>query len=122
MTGPTYRGVPLEDLRVEAIEWLEVMAEYIRTRSNRRPGDMDIEPEWGTEAALDPMRILGVSTNPQTGFESLSLTVIGYSASAAEILAVWLRPKNMDEGEWFGQNAARARRQWRRAYMEARTS
>jgi hypothetical protein len=122
MSRSTYRGVALENLHVEAIEWPDVIAEYIRTRSSRRPRDMDIEPEWGTEAALEPMRILGATTNPETGLESLSLTVIGYSASAAEILAVWLRPKRMNEGEWFGQNAARARRQWRRAYMEARTS
>ncbi len=107
---------------MEAVEWPEVIVEYIRTRSERRPGDMDIEPEWATEAALDPTRILGVGTDPQTGQESLSLIVIGYSAAAAEILAVWLRPKEMEEGHWYGQNAAKARRQWRRAYMEARTS
>jgi hypothetical protein len=106
---------------VQAVEWPHVIVEYIRTRSERRPGDMDIEPEWATEAALDPMRILGVRTNPKTGKESLSVTVIGYSAAADEILAVWLRPKDMDEGEWYGQNVAKARRQWRRAYMEART-
>lgn len=109
----SYRGTPLEDLRVEAVEWPEVIVRYLGTQSERRTGDMDIEPEWATEAALDPMRILGVGTDPRTGKESLSVTVIGYSPGAAEILAVWLRPKDMDEGEWFGQNAAKARRQWR---------
>jgi hypothetical protein len=117
-----YRGVPLEDLQVEAIEWPEVIVEYIRSRSKRRRGDMDIEPEWATEAALDPMRLFGVRMDPRTGRESLSLTILGYSAGAAEILAVWVRPKRLGRGEWFGQNAAKARRQWRRAYMEARTS
>jgi hypothetical protein len=82
---------------------------------------MDIEPEWETEAALDPVRLFGVDTDPRTGRESLSLVILGYSAGAAQTLAVWVRPKGLDE-EWFGQNAAKARRQWRRAYMEARTS
>lgn len=118
----TYRGIRLEDLPVEAVGWPEVIVEYIRSRSERRPGDTDIEPEWATEAALDPTRIVGVGTDPKSGKESLSLTVIGYSAGAAEILAVWLRPKDLGQGEWYGQNAAKARRQWRRAYMEARTS
>lgn len=83
---------------------------------------MDIEPEWATEAAVDPMRLAGVGTDPQTGRESLSLTVVGYSPASAEVLAVWLRPKDLDAGEWYGQNAAKARRHWRREYMERRRS
>ncbi len=81
---------------------------------------MDVEPEWATEAALDPMRLVGVKADPRTGAESLSLTVVGYSPTSAEVLAVWLRPKSLENGEWYGQNAAKARRQWRREYMERR--
>lgn len=116
----SYRGVPLQDLVLEAIEWPEEIAAYIRSRSQRRKNDMDIEPEWATEAALDPMRLVGVRQDPKTGRGSLSLTVVGYSPAAAEVLAAWLRPKNMASGDWYGQNAAKARRQWRRAYMERR--
>lgn len=118
----SYRGIPLEDLIIERIEWPEEIANYIRSRSKRRSGDMDVEPEWATEAALDPMRLVGVGSDPKSGRESLSLTVVGYSPSSAEVLAVWLRPKDLDAGEGYGQNAAKARRQWRREYMERRTS
>jgi hypothetical protein len=116
----SYRGVPLEDLLVETVEWPDEIAIYIRSRSERRKGEVDIEPEWATEAALDPMRLVGVRTDPKSGRESLSLTVVGYSPAAAEVLAAWLRPKNLEAGDWYGQNAARARRQWRREYMDRR--
>lgn len=48
--------------------------------------------------------------------------MVGYSPAAAEVLAVWLRPKDMEAGDWYGQNAAKARRQWRRDYMARRKS
>jgi hypothetical protein len=109
----SYGGVPLEDLIIETIEWVEEVANYIRTRSQRRPGDMDIEPEWATEAAIDPHRLVGVGIEPKTGRESGSLTVVGHSPAADEVLAVWLRSKDLGGGDWYGQNAAKARRQWR---------
>ena len=116
----SYRGIPLQDLLVETVEWPDEIANYIRSRSERRKGEVDIEPEWATEAALDAVRLVGVRTDPKTGRESLSLTVVGYSPAAAEVLAVWLRPKNLEAGDWYGQNTARARRQWRREYMDRR--
>lgn len=44
---------------IETVDWTEEIIDYVRSRSQRRPGDLDIEPEWATEVAFDPMRLVG---------------------------------------------------------------
>lgn len=110
-----YRGVDLHDLLVESIFWPESRVAYIRARSSRRRGDVDIEPEWASQAAFEPRRIFAALSRPD-GRESRSLTVVGRSDLAGFIVVVWLIPIELRTGEWIGVNAAKAGRRWVRAY------
>lgn len=64
---------------------------YLRTRSSRRPGDTDIEPDPASQAGR-------------------SIRVIGYSATADMVITVIVLD---DEGTTYGVNAWRAKRQRR---------
>ncbi len=80
----------------------------------RNPGDFDVEPEWATEAALEPKRLAAEA--------GASLEVIGYSAGAGRLLKVWLFPKNegnLHSGEWWGTSACAANAQDVRDYRRA---
>jgi hypothetical protein len=46
-----YDGVPYGELRFEEVDWSEAV-EHVRDRRGRsgRAGELDIEPEWATEA------------------------------------------------------------------------
>lgn len=118
-----YEGVPYEDLPIDAVDWLH-RAEHIRTRSARYgPGELDVEPEWATEAALDRLRLVG----PGSG---RSVEVVGYSPSApardrsgtGRVLKVWLVPKEQagepPQGAWWGASACDGNDQDRRDYWE----
>lgn len=78
-----------------------------------------MEPEWATEAALDPDRIVRL-----TGGKSLE--VVGSSSSApprnrgerGRILKIWIVPKSLEEGDWWGASACEANSIERRAYKE----
>ena len=118
-----YEGVPLAELRVETVRWTRAAAEHIRTRRARYPdrvSEFDVEPEWATEAALDPDRLVAT-----TG--GASIEVIGRSGSApprtpnekGRVLKVWLVPEDMDEGAWLGASACAANGKERRAYGDA---
>ena len=50
-----YDDIPYEELPIETVDW-QHRADYIRQRSVRKgqPNEFDVEPEWATEAALDP--------------------------------------------------------------------
>ena len=108
-----YKGIPLEELRIESVEWTEDRAEHIRSRSIRKgTAELDVEPEWATEAALDPGRIVGLTT-------SESIKVIGYSGAIDRILKIWLFPKDLEAGDWWGASACEANGTDRRNYKEA---
>lgn len=103
MTEESYDGIPVADLRVDSVAWTPEQAEHIRTRSRRYPGAFDIEPEWATEAALDPRRRFGLDPASKTGE---GIRVIGRSASASRVLTVILIPEaHPPAGEWFGVTA-----------------
>lgn len=112
--GPTYRGVPLEDIEIEGVLWTDERAEHIRTRTARYdPGETNLEPEWATEAVLDPFAQLRLPSG-----ESHSLIVIGWSPSAGRVLRVFIHPIDMTAGLWAGGSAAKAKdavadRYWR---------
>ena len=108
----TYRGVPLEEIRIASVSWAEDRAVYIRSRSARKPGDRDVEPEWATEAATDERALIAPSRPPEgTDYaEGKSLEVLGFSASAGAVLKVWLQPLGIEAGEWEGVNACFAGR------------
>ena len=120
----TYRGIPLNQLRIRSIQWTDDAATYVRTRSQRRANDRDIEPEWATEAALSARAEVSWAP-PPTGsdaIESESLLVIGFSESARAVLKVWLRPLDMDEGDWVGINAAYPKARVAQQYLKRRAT
>ena len=118
----SYRGVPLEEIRVSSVQWSEEAASYIRTRSKRRRRDRDIEPEWATEAATSFGAAVSWAPPPTNSdaLESESLLVVGHSETAGAVLRVWLRPIDMAAGEWFGVNAAFVKQSLALRFLEGR--
>lgn len=115
-----FEGIPYAELRIDSVDWFH-RAEHIRTRSQRYGLDeFDVEPEWATEAALDPRRLIGPGTS-QT-----SVQVVGWSASApgreagvgGRVLKVWLVPKDHPptSGSWWGASACDGNSNDRKAY------
>jgi hypothetical protein len=99
----TYDGIPVSELRLDSVEWSPAQADHIRTRSSRYPGALNIEPEWATEAALDPRARIGRDPASKTG-ESIRVT--GWSAAATRVLTVILLPAaHPPDGEWLGATA-----------------
>jgi hypothetical protein len=98
-----FDGIAYMDLEIEAVDW-EHRAEHIRRRSERKGHgeEPNIEPEWATEAAMDPNRLVGDS-----GSESgSSVRVVGYSQAARMTLTVLLVPKTSPAGaDWWGASA-----------------
>lgn len=91
----TYDGILVSELRLDSVEWSAAQADHIRTRSRRYPGALDIEPEWATEAALDPMARIGRDFASKTG-EGIRVT--GWSAGAGRVLTVILLPGGSPAG------------------------
>lgn len=86
-------------------------ADHIRTRTKRLGlAEVDIESEWATEAVMDIYRLAGPASSGE------SLKVIGYSPSCGKILKVWLFPKYIEEGEWYGASACVANKTNQRQY------
>jgi hypothetical protein len=87
--------------------------DYIRSRSTRRPGDTDIEPEWADEAANDPMAQV-IDPDPAST-SGRGVRIIGYSPTAAMVITVIALE---DDGTTFGVNAWRANASDERDYWE----
>jgi hypothetical protein len=99
----TYDGILVSELRIESVQWLPEQAEHIQGRSTRYPGAFDIEPEWATEAALDPWARIGLNPSSKTG---QGVRVTGWSAGAGRILTVILLPAARPPSEmWLGATA-----------------
>ncbi len=111
-----YFGIPLERLRIESVRWTPEISEHITTRTDRYgPNEFNIEPEWATEAAMDPDRIVAPA-----GANSDSLEVVGFSKSANQLLKIWLYPDSLQDGAWFGASASKANSTDRRNYKEVK--
>lgn len=110
-----YRGIRVEHLSIDSVFWPDGQVDYIRSRSSRRSNDVDIEPEWASEAVLDPKGTFADQTKAD-GSESRSLAVIGWSKAAGFCLVVWIIPVDLQAGEWIGVNAAKAGRRWIKQY------
>lgn len=86
---------------------------YIASRSVRRPGDTDIDPQWANEALTDPHRRL---FDPDYASQSgQSLRTIGWSQTAGMLLTVITVRY---AGRIYGANAWRAGRTDQRHYQE----
>lgn len=106
-----FEGIPYPDLPIDSVDWTH-RGEHIRTRSARYgQQEFDVEPEWATEAALDPDRIVGRGSSPT------SVEVVGLSPAApprrasdfGRVLKVWLVPKDHPPtGDWWGASACDA--------------
>lgn len=116
MSEPTYWGVPLGDLEINEVIWPD--PPHIRNRAQRKgqPGEMDLEPEWATEAALDPHRRLKLP-NVQP---SQSLIVIGWSGGAGAVLRVFIIPVDLGTGLWAGTTAGKASDRVAKRYWKER--
>ena len=101
-TTDAYDGIPYEDLPIETIDW-ERRGEYIRTRSTRKGGqELDVEPEWATEATRDPGALVG----PGRSRSGETVRVVGFSSGAGRLLTVLLIGTDTPvSGEWEGVNA-----------------
>ncbi len=78
-------------------------ADYIATRSSRRPGDTDILPAWADEALSDPEAVV---IEPDYASRSgRSVRTIGMSFSAGFVITVITV---VDEGRTWGVNAWRS--------------
>jgi hypothetical protein len=115
-----YEGIAVPDLRIDSVEWTRGQAEHIRTRSCRYARAFDIEPEWATEAALDPARRFGMDPGSKTGE---GIRVVGRSAMAGRVLTVILVPEeHPPAGAWLGVTAWAARGRDLREYELRGTS
>lgn len=99
----TYDGIAMPDLRVDSVTWTAGQAEHVRTRSSRYPGAVDLEPEWATEAVMDPKRRFGLDPASKTGE---GIRVVGRSATSGQVLTVILIPEEHPPmGAWLGVTA-----------------
>ena len=125
MMPDEYKGVPLEELRIDEIVWSEERARHIRTRSMRSgTSEHDLEPEWATEAALDTDRLVALAATAEDP-DNQALRVLGYSPNVppnGAVLKVWLWSDNPTaSSSWNGGSAAIAGDSARRRYEEARS-
>jgi hypothetical protein len=92
--------------------WEATDAAYIRGRSDRYPGAVDVEPEWTLEAADDPRRIL---RNPDPVSRTGAIRLIGYSPTAGFVVTVIIDPT-----DWAGITAWKTRGADLRSYLEGK--
>jgi hypothetical protein len=115
--GPdAYDCIPYEELPIDIVDWRH-RGDYIRQRSIRKnqSNAFDVEPEWATEAALDPEGLVGDGRSDS----GETVKVVGYSAGAGRLLTVLLLPKDHPPtGEWWGVNAWAASSTDQRKYRE----
>jgi len=116
VAGEEFDGIPLSELPIDEVAWSEERAKHIRTRAERKgPAEINIEPQWASEAALDPNRLV------RRGSGRESVEVLGYSPSARRMLLVWIyTTEHPPSGVWQGGSAIAAGRRLRAAYWEGR--
>jgi hypothetical protein len=116
VTEPTYFGVLLGDLEINEVMWPD--PGHITSRAERKgqPREMNVEPEWATEAALDPHRLLRLPSQQP----SRSLIVVGWSDGAGAVLRVFIVPVDLATGVWAGATAAKASKRIDRRYWKER--
>jgi len=80
--------------------WADEDADYIRSRSARYPGAMNLEPAWTQEVMADE-HLVELSPYPRSRVGASGF--IGYSPSAGRVLVV-IAYRDLD-GELHGMNA-----------------
>ena len=79
--------------------WDDEDAAHIRSRSERYPGSIGIEPEWTLEAAGDVHRVV---RDPDPRSRAAYVRIIGYSPRAGFVLTVIVEPD-----DWSGSRRGR---------------
>ena len=91
------------------LDW-QHRGEYIRTRSQRRPGDIDIEPAWADEAFVDEDALVD-SPDPASKSGATD-RLVGYSPTARMVIVViYLREELVGVNAWKA-NETQTRRYW----------
>jgi hypothetical protein len=116
VVGEDFDGIAVGELSIDEVVWSDDRAKHIRTRIERKgPAEINIEPLWASEAALDPNRMV------RRGSGGESVEVLGYSPSARRVLLVWIyTTEHPPDGMWHGGSAIVAGRKLRAAYWEGR--
>ena len=95
--------------RAGRLDW-QYRGDYIRTRSARRPGDADIEPEWADEAFADDDALVD-SPDPASKSGDTD-RLVGYSPAVRMVIVViYLRDRLIGVNAWKA-NPTQARRYW----------
>src|SRR5215468_3030041 len=81
--------------RAGRLDW-QYRGDYIRTRSARRPGDTDIEPEWADEAFADD-DVLVDSPDPASKSGETD-RLVGYSPAAC--MVIYLQERLIGVNAW----------------------
>ena len=117
MAGEDFDGIPVGELPIDEVVWSDDRAKHICTRTERKgPAEINIEPLWASEAALDPNRMV------RRGSGRESVEVLGYSPSARRVLLVWIyTTDHPPDGIWHGGSAIVAGRKLRAVYWEGRS-
>lgn len=122
-TTDGYDGIPYGELPIDAVEVRPDQEQHLaRKQRTGMSHEVDIEPSWAVEAALDP-RALVDDGRSRTG---LSIRVIGLASSCpldgdprGAVLVVYLVPAAVPpDGHWLVVTAWPAGRQQRRIYWE----
>jgi len=119
-----YDDVVYAELVFTEVDWSEAV-EHLRNRSGRtqRSAELDVKPEWATEALSDRHRLVG-SAGSRSG---LTVKVLGWSPSApsrkvgeqGRLLKVIVAPRDHPPaGRWWGATAMDANDADRRRYEE----
>lgn len=82
--------------------WADEDANYIRSRSTRYPGAVDLEPEWTQEVMADE-HLVELSPYPASRVGASGF--IGYSLAAGRVLVVIAYPDLDRHWHWHGMNA-----------------
>ena len=91
------------------LDW-QYRAEYIESRSARRPGDTDIEPAWADEAFADDDALVD-SPDPASRSGKTD-RLVGYSRTARMVIVVvYLRDELIGVNAWKA-NETQTRRYW----------
>ena len=93
--------------------WAEEDAAYIRSRSTRYPGALDIEPAWTWEVLADERL---VELSPYPGSRVGAPGFIGFSPSAGKVLVV-IAYRDLDD-DLHGMNAWPATRRDLNTYLK----
>jgi len=116
----TYGGIPYEDLPIESIDWTHTR-EHVEERASRK-GTTEFSPTTteATQAALDPYRLVGPGSKRSIRLIGLSVDAQPRPGEIGRVLKVYLVPKALHLGDWWGATAMEANRGERRLYRLSR--